>query len=91
MGVLLAARRQEEPPFVEGDAEWLGGLAEYVAIAVRNAHLYARARTAPDQALPAAGQQELAALAADLRAAAERLQRLAATVAKAQTGSPGPG
>jgi CheY-like chemotaxis protein len=76
LGVLLAARRPGEASFVEDDAEWLSGLADYVAIAVRNARLYAAAR---GQALPSATQQELEELAADLQTATDRLRRLAVT------------
>ncbi|HSJ54443.1 MAG TPA: response regulator [Anaerolineae bacterium] len=84
LGVLLAARRPEEASFVEGDAEWLSGLADYAAIAVRNARIYTSAQAAapaePAQAVLSAAQQELEALAADLQAATERLHRLAAMV-----------
>jgi two-component system NtrC family sensor kinase len=37
MGVLVVAREPGEPAFGEADVEWLSGLAEYAAIAVRNA------------------------------------------------------
>jgi len=85
--VLLAARRPEEASFVEGDAEWLSGLADYAAIAVRNARIYtgaqaAAAPSATDQALLSAAQQELEALAAALHAATDRLERLAAMLSE---------
>jgi len=92
VGVLLAARRPDEAPFVEGDAEWLSSLAEYAAIAVHNARAFAGARAAtpatPEQAALAATGQEMKALAADLRSAADRLQRLAATLPAPSKGGP---
>jgi CheY-like chemotaxis protein len=92
VGVLLAARRPEEASFVEGDAEWLHGLADYAAIAVRNAHLYAGAQAADaGQAWPPAARQELQELAADLQAAMDRLRRLATRVSGAASGGFGSG
>jgi len=92
VGVLMAARRPDEAPFAEGDAEWLSGLAEYAAIAVHNARAYTSARTAtpaaPDQALLAAIQLELEALAADLRTATDRLEQLAAMLPAPVKGGP---
>ncbi len=93
-GVLLAARRPEDASFSEGDAEWLSGLADYVAIAVRNAHRYAGARAgspAPTgRALPPAAQQEIEDIVAGLQAAADRLQRLADLRSGAAKGGPDP-
>jgi CheY-like chemotaxis protein len=79
LGVLLAARRSNEASFTEGDAEWLRGLGDYVAIAVRNARLHAAAQAgAAGRALPAQARQELEGLAAGFRSATDRLERLAA-------------
>jgi CheY-like chemotaxis protein len=87
LGVLLAARRPEEASFVEGDAEWLSGLAEYVAIAVRNARLYSSAQTAQSEALISAAKQEIEQLAADLQVATDRLERLQALLSDAPQNS----
>jgi CheY-like chemotaxis protein len=85
-GVLLATRRPDEPPFIEMDVEWLGGLADYAAIAVRNARLIQQ-RTSPqplaesDPGWVAARQQEIKQLTEELQAATESAQRLAALLA----------
>ena len=91
IGALVVARRSGEPGFGDMDAEWLSGLADYVAIAVVNAwKCQERSRPVPS---PAAGQQpkpapsfdkqrmaemrgELNSLAEELKAATERLDRL---------------
>jgi CheY-like chemotaxis protein len=91
IGALVVARRSGEPGFGDMDAEWLSGLADYVAIAVVNAwRCQERTRPAPS---PAAGQQprpamgfdkqrvaemrgELDSLAEELKTATERLDRL---------------
>jgi GAF domain-containing protein len=81
-GVLVAARRPGEFPFGEGDLEWLGELAEYAAIAIRNAdtlqhckeQAQAREREADRAALV---RKELDDLAALLQAGAETAGELA--------------
>jgi CheY-like chemotaxis protein len=82
-GVLLAARSAGNPAFSEADAEWLSGLADYVAIAVRNARACQqrpRQATAPglDGEALAALRQELARLSQELRAVSGVVQNLAA-------------
>jgi two-component system NtrC family sensor kinase len=85
-GVLLATRFPGEAGFSEADAEWLGGLAEYAAIAVHNARLFqqrgqpsAQPVFGPERA--AALQSDLEQLGAELKAASERLQHLATLLA----------
>jgi two-component system NtrC family sensor kinase len=85
VGVLVVARSHGEAVFREADAEWLSGLADYAAIAVRNA------RTLAYRAQPHSSpwrestlsdcQRELAQLTAELQAATETAQRLAALLA----------
>jgi two-component system NtrC family sensor kinase len=85
-GVLLATRFPGEASFSEADAEWLGGLADYAAIAVHNARLFQQrgqppARPAIDAERLAALQSDLEQIAAELKAASERLQHLATLLA----------
>ncbi len=88
MGVLLAARSPGEQGFGEGDAEWLSGLADYGAIAIRNATTCQSARTAQsaqnNEAVLSALEHEAQELARDLQAATERLNKLAAMLAEAR-------
>jgi two-component system NtrC family sensor kinase len=86
IGVLVAARDRGEAPFGEADVEWLGGLADYAAIAIRNARAYeqqAQASTAPqrDDETMLVWRSELAQLAEQLQAATENARRLATLVA----------
>lgn len=83
IGVLLVTRSPGEAGFHEGDTEWLTGLADYAAIAIRNARAYEEREPPPLAAAPAeeespAWQDELAQLAASLHSALETVQRLAA-------------
>ena len=86
VGVLVATRDPGEPSFGDGDVEWLGGLADYAAIAVRNARSFqqlCRPSASPDfdaQRIEAV-QHELEQLAIELQAAAERVQRLSSLLA----------
>jgi CheY-like chemotaxis protein len=80
VGVLVVARDPGEPVFRDADVEWLSGLAEYTAIAVRNAQAYqqsAQAASVPKETLSSL-RQELDQLAAELRATSEHLERLVA-------------
>jgi GAF domain-containing protein len=94
VGVLVATRDPGEPSFGDGDVEWLGGLADYAAIAVRNARSFEQLWQSPASASVDAQrietvQQELEQLAIELQAAAERVQRLSSLLAgddAAQTG-----
>jgi two-component system NtrC family sensor kinase len=86
VGVLVATRDPGEASFGDSDVEWLGGLADYAAIAVRNARSFQQLRRSP--ASPAlasqrteAVRQELGQLAVELQAAAERVQRLSSLLA----------
>ena len=77
-GVLLAGRDSGSCGFGETHLEWLSGLAEYTAIAVRNAQVHQKAHQAPerdDQVMAMLGP-ELAQLGAELQAAGERLKNL---------------
>lgn len=81
-GVLIAARGPKEPTFSESDVEWLNGLADYVAIAVRNARAFEQCaaqppRPAPDRKSAAALRQEMDQFVTALRSATEMAQRLA--------------
>lgn len=83
IGVLIGTRVPGHAPFSESDVEWLANLADYAAIAVRNARLYQQSRKPPapqtaDEQRTAALQLELVQLAEELQAATDRLQRLAA-------------
>jgi GAF domain-containing protein len=80
VGVLVVARDSGEPGFSEADVEWLSGLAEYTAIAVRNARAYqqsAQAAAMPEETLSSL-RHELDQLAAELRATSERVEHLVA-------------
>ncbi|MGD2207013.1 MAG: response regulator [Anaerolineae bacterium] len=87
LGVLFAIRSPGESPLSETNVEWLSGLADYAAIAVRNAQACER-RTQPspapslDAELLAAARRELDQLSADLQATNERVRRLAAQLAE---------
>lgn len=82
-GVLVATRSPKESPFSESDVEWLNGLADYAAIAVRNAQAYQQ-RTSPppapsiDEETLSALQHEIAELTRELQAATQTAQSLAA-------------
>jgi two-component system NtrC family sensor kinase len=87
LGVLVVARRFGEHPFGETEVEWLGGLADYAAIAVRNA--WAFQQPTPPQPLPesdlseaAVWRQEIKRLIKELQAATETVRRLAALLAE---------
>ncbi len=76
MGVLVAAREPGGAPFNESDIEWLGGLAEYTAIALRNARTCQQmVRAARPTGLDAL-RQELERLREELQSATQRAQRL---------------
>lgn len=79
IGVLLAAHNAGEAAFSDIDAEWLASLADYVAIAVRNAREFRqRAQQQPAPAQPSAEwKQELGKVAEELQAAVERIKGLA--------------
>jgi CheY-like chemotaxis protein len=80
VGVLVVARDPGEPAFGQADVEWLSGLAEYTAIAVRNAQAYQQAAQAPPlpEEMLSSLRQELDQLAAELRASREHVERLVA-------------
>ena len=79
IGVLLAAHNAGEAAFSDTDVEWLTSLADYVAIAVRNAReLQQRAQQPPAQP-SMAWKQELGQVAEELQAVAEKIRRLAAS------------
>ena len=82
VGVLIAARSPGEPAFGEADEEWLGGLADYVAIAVRNARTFQQCTEQAEAPEPDADEvtvwhKELDELVTVLRSAAETAERLA--------------
>jgi CheY-like chemotaxis protein len=79
IGVLLAARNPGEAAFRDTDAEWLSGLADYVAIAVRNARACQQRTAQPPQQMSVDRQRELEQLAKELQATAERLKHLTAS------------
>lgn len=90
-GVLIAARHAGEPAFTEPDLAWLAGLAEYAAIAVRNAQVCRqRAQPAPapcpDETALGAWRQEVEGVVEQLQAAAIALQQLASQIAARQRG-----
>jgi len=91
-GVLLATRSPGEPPFNETDVEWLCGLADYAAIAVRNARVIQKG-TQPEEIPPAdqggivTWRQELDRLTAQLHAATETIRRLANLLPPRQEGA----
>jgi two-component system NtrC family sensor kinase len=78
-GVLLAGRDPGMGGFSEANLEWLSGLADYTAIAVRNAQVHQQGHQPPaldDQGI-AALRTELSQLGSELQAAGERLQTMA--------------
>jgi two-component system NtrC family sensor kinase len=78
VGTLVAARSLSEPAFGEADLEWLGGLADYVAIAVRNAEAYERLADQPETPEAVESWQgELVELGSLLKAAGEMAEQLA--------------
>lgn len=82
LGALLATRRPGGAPFGESDVEWLVGLSDYAAIAVRNVRAWqSREGAAPpparDEAKLVSMRGELQRLAEDLQAIAEVVQQLA--------------
>jgi CheY-like chemotaxis protein len=86
VGVLVATRDPGEPSFGDADVEWLGGLADYAAIAVRNARALQKLRRPPTPAALdgkkiEAVRTELEQLAIELQEAAERVQRLCSLLA----------
>ncbi|HSR31315.1 MAG TPA: response regulator [Anaerolineae bacterium] len=87
LGVLLATRAPGAPGFGEADMEWLAGLADYAAVAVRNARLFQQQRplaTPPhdiEQKLHDV-ERELERLGAELQAITDGVQRLAMQVAQ---------
>jgi len=81
-GVLMVARSRGEAGFSEADEEWLGGLADYVAIAVSNAAAIeqrAQPSDAPplDSDLVASLKRESERLSVQLQDAAATAQQLA--------------
>jgi CheY-like chemotaxis protein len=81
MGVLVAARESDGPAFTEADVEWLAGLADYAAIAVRNARsVRTRIQQAPppdyDEDKLSALKKEVTELATRLQAAGKTVERL---------------
>jgi len=85
-GVLLTTRFPGEAGFSEADADWLSGLADYAAIAVHNARLFQQREQPPgrppsDAETIAALQSDLEQLAAELKAASEKIQHLVTLLA----------
>lgn len=81
-GVLLATRDPGEPLFREPDLEWLTGLSEYAAIAVRNARIHQQAlqsKLPPDRDSQAVAnvQHQLDQVTAELHALSAKLEHLA--------------
>ncbi len=66
VGVLLAARSPDEMAFSEADVEWLTGLAEYVAIAIRNARACAARQPAAAPPEPGVDEAMLVSFSQDL-------------------------
>jgi two-component system NtrC family sensor kinase len=86
IGALIVAREPGEMAFGEADVEWLNSLADYAAIAVRNARIFQQRAQPP---APIADPQRLTALkgtleqlAAELQAAAETLWTLTGELGK---------
>jgi CheY-like chemotaxis protein len=80
-GVLLATRDPGEPLFREPDLEWLTGLSEYAAIAVRNARVHEQAlqsRGGPEHDSPgvATVKREIDQVATELQVLSARLAYL---------------
>jgi two-component system NtrC family sensor kinase len=85
-GVLIATRDPGEPLFREPDLEWLSGLSEYAAIAVRNAHIHhqscqPKGTPGHDPQGIATVQRELDGLTAELQTISARLEHLATQLA----------
>lgn len=83
IGVIMAARHPGDPGFGDTDADWLTGLADYVAIAVANAREVQRlaqsSAAQPAASAPENWRQEMEQVAAQLQAAAERIKKLASS------------
>ena len=77
-GALLVARSPGEAAFGEADAEWLSGLAEYVAIAVRNAQICEEC--SPSAPSPTPGEETLHSLRSELDRLAAQLGAASATL-----------
>jgi CheY-like chemotaxis protein len=89
VGVLVVARGFGENPFGEADVEWLGGLADYAAIAVLNARAFQQ--STPPQPPPEGAQdqadvwrQAIRQLTRELQAATETVRRLTALLPEEQ-------
>lgn len=84
LGVLLAGRDPGRRGFGEANLEWLSGLADYTAIAVRNAQVHQQGRQPPalDHQRIAALRIELSQLGSELLATGEKLQKLADLLAE---------
>jgi CheY-like chemotaxis protein len=85
-GVLLVTRDPGEPLFHEPDLEWLTGLSEYAAIAVRNARMHHRALQSQippdhDSQVVATVQQQLKQVTAELRALSAKLEQMSTQLA----------
>jgi len=79
LGVLLAGRDPDMPGFGESDLEWLNGLADYTALAVRNAQIHQQGSRSPvlsDEQV-AALRDEISQISAELQSSGARLQKLA--------------
>jgi CheY-like chemotaxis protein len=92
LGALLAARSAGEPPFTEMDLEWLDGLSDYAAIAVRNAqafqqHVLSQPFPEDDSDQAATLRQDLERLTTALQAATKAAQRLASLLLPPQEGT----
>jgi CheY-like chemotaxis protein len=77
IGVLLAAHNSGEAAFSDTDAEWLTSLADYVAIAVRNAREFQQRAQQPPPQPSTAWKQELGQATEELQAAVEKIRGLA--------------
>jgi len=75
--VLLAAHNAGEAAFSDTDAEWLASLADYVAIAVRNAREFRQRAQPPAPQANEEWKQELKQAADELQAAVEKIKGLA--------------
>jgi len=78
IGVLLVAHSAGEAAFSDTDAEWLTSLADYVAIAVRNAREFRRLAQQQPAQPSEAWREDLGHVAEDLQALFERITGLAA-------------
>ena len=86
-GVLLATRDPGEPLFREPDLEWLTGLSEYAAIAVRNARRHHRAlqsKLPPDKDSQAVAsvKGQLDQVTAELRTLSAKLEQISTELAR---------